>query len=630
MRRLVSFAAVSSLAALLLAPAAGTAPRELWPGVTYEAGVQFTTHGPVAINVLRGPRPGGLTTLEPVLSNDTVVGREKLTTMEVRLRRTATAAGVNGDYFTLATGRPSGVLMRDAQLVTPPNGGRASAGIRSDGLLDIRRVAFKGTWRTTVGTRPLGSLNTTPALNGAGLYTDAYGASTPALPGSAAVVLFPFPATTPEVDLTSPIVEARTDGGAVAIPAGGAVLVARGTAAQALRSEALPGGTMTVALGLSPSWPDMVGAIGGGPQIVRNGAPIFRAGEVFTTKQLGPRAPRSAVGQLRDGRILLVAVDGRQPGYSVGLTNWELAQALVRLGAVTGMALDSGGSTTMAFDGKLLNRPSDGAERRISTALAFLYRGVFAPEPPARVSPNGDGVDDSPNLGYRVVRPSSVTVTLRAPDGSTPVSTTAQQEPGTYPVAFPGTSETGTAATGAVAAPGSWTLEVKALDDIGQSSAMTRTFVVDDTLGFLRVPKLRAVPPEGREIPITFRLARSARVAVTVVDAAGRVVRKGLAAPAAREAGEQRVIWDGLGGNGRRLAGRFTVQVAATSSLGRSQLDMPITLRGASRVRAPLSQRRPARQAASIPRCSSPESSATSRPGSPTRSGATASTPSFS
>jgi hypothetical protein len=582
MRRLVSLAAVLSLAALLFAAAGSTAPRELWPGVTYEAGVQFTTHGPVAINVLRGPRPGGLTTLEPVLSNDTVVGREKLTTMEVRLRRTATAAGVNGDYFTLATGKPSGVLMREAQLVAPPNGGRASAGIRSDGLLDIRRVAFKGTWRTTVGTRPLGSLNATPAANGAGLYTDAYGTSTPALPGSAAVILFPFPAATPEVDLAAPIVEARTDGGAVAIPAGGAVLVARGTAAQALRTEALPGGTMTVTLGLAPSWPDMVGAIGGGPQIVRNGAPIFRAGEVFTTKQLGPRAPRSAVGQLRDGRILLVAVDGRQPGYSVGLTNWELAQALVRLGAVTGMALDSGGSTTMAFDGKLLNRPSDGAERRISTALAFLYRGVFAPEPPARVSPNGDGVDDSPNLAYRIVRPSSVTVTLRAPDGSAPVSTTAPQEPGTYPVAFPAASEAGTATTGAVVAAGSWTFEVKAVDDIGQSSVMTRTFVVDDTLGFLRVPNLRAVPPAGRDIPITFRLARSARVVVTVVDAAGRVVRKGLAVPSAREAGEQRVIWDGLGANGRRLAGRFMVQVAATSSLGRSQLDAPITLRKAA------------------------------------------------
>jgi hypothetical protein len=579
MRRLVSLAAVWSLAAALLAPAGFAAPRELWPGVTYESGVQFTTHGPVAINVLRGPRPGGLTTLEPVLSNDTVVGREKLTTMEVRLRRTATVAGVNGDYFTLATGKPSGVLMRDAQLVAPPNGGRASAGIRSDGVLDIRRVAFKGTWRTAVGPRPLGALNATPAANGAGLYTDAYGVSTPALPGSAAAILFPFPAATPQVDLVASVVETRTDGGAVAIPAGGAVLVARGTAAQALRTEVLAGGSVTVNLGLAPSWPDMVGAIGGGPQIVQNGAPIFRAGEVFSTKQLGPRAPRSAVGQLRDGRIILVAVDGRQPGYSVGLTNWELAQTLVRLGAVTGMALDSGGSTTMAFDGTLLNRPSDGAERRISTALAFLYRGVFATEPPARVSPNGDGVDDSPNLGYRIVRPSSVTVTLRAPNGSTPVSTTAQQAPGTYPVAFPSASEAGTAAAGAAAAAGTWTFDVKAVDDTGQSSAMTRSFVVDDTLGFLRVPKLRAVPPAGRDIPITFKLARAARVAVTVVDAAGRVVRSGLAVPAARDAGDQSVIWNGLAKNGKVVTGTLTVRVVATSSLGRSELDAPIQVR---------------------------------------------------
>jgi Phosphodiester glycosidase/FlgD Ig-like domain len=582
MRRLVSFAAVSMLAVALVAPGVHAAPRELWPGVTFESGVQFTTHGPVAINVLRGPRPGGLTTLEPVLSNDTIVGRETLTSMEKRLRSTATAAGVNGDYFTLATGKPSGVLLRDSQLVFPPNAGRASAGIRSDGTLDVRRVAFKGTWRASVAARSLGALNAAPAANGAALYTDAYGAATPALAGSVAVILFPFPAVTPQVDLASPIAEVRTDGGGVTIPLGGAVLVTRGTAAAALRAEAVPGGTMTVDLGLSPAWPDMVGAIGGGPQIVRNGSPIFRAGEVFTTQQLGPRAPRSAVGQLRDGRIVLVAVDGRQPGYSVGLTNWELAQALVRLGAVTGMALDSGGSTTMAFDGALLNRPSDGAERRISTALAFLYRGVFVPAPPARVSPNGDGVDDTPNLTYRLVRPSTVTITLRAPDGSTPVATTTQQEPGTYPVPFADGSEQGTAAVGATAAAGPWTLDVKAVDDVGQSSAMSRAFVVDDTLGFLRVPKLRAVPPQGRAIVISFRLARSAKVAVNVLDAAGRVVRRGLAVPAARDEGDQQVTWDGLGTNRVRLAGRYTVQVLATSTLGRSELDAPITLRKAS------------------------------------------------
>src|SRR5262249_10946135 len=153
MRRLLSTLAVSSLAAALFVPAVAAAPRELWPGVTYESGVQFTTHGPVAINVLRGPRPGGLTTLEPVLSNGTIVGPAPPTSMEVRQRPTATAAGVNGDYFAFATGKPSGVLMRDSQLVAPPNAGRASAGIRTDGALDVRRVAFAGTWRASVAAR---------------------------------------------------------------------------------------------------------------------------------------------------------------------------------------------------------------------------------------------------------------------------------------------------------------------------------------------------------------------------------------------------------------------------------------------------------------------------------------------
>jgi hypothetical protein len=580
MRRLLSTLVASSLAAALLVPVAAGAPRELWPGVTYEPGVQFTPRGPVAINVLRGPRPGGLTTLEPVLSNDTIVGRETLSAMQVRLRPNATAAGVNGDYFTLATGRPSGVLVREAQLVSPPNAGRASAGITSDGRLDVRRVGFAGTWRGSVTARGITALNAAPAANGVGLFTDGYGPSTPPVKGSVAVVLFPFPAATPDVDLSAPVAETRSDGGAVAIPQGGAVLLARGTSVAALQAEAPVGAVVTVRLGFRPAWPDIVGAIGGGPQIVRDGAAIFRSGEVFTPTQLGPRAPRSAVGQLRDGRIVLVAVDGRQPGYSVGLTNFELAQALVRLGAVTGMALDSGGSTTMAFDGALLNRPSDGRERRISTALMFLYRGVFAPEPPALVSPNGDGVDETPALAYRLVRPSTVTVTLRAPDGSTPVSTTAEQPPGTYPVAFPATAEAGAADVGA-AAPGTWTFEVKAADDLGQPSSITRSFVVDDTLGFLRVPKLRAVPPGGREIAIGWRLSRPARVAVTVLDEAGRVVRRGLAVPAAREAGDQRVTWDGLGTGGKRIAGRFNVRVAATSSLGRSELAAPITIRKA-------------------------------------------------
>ena len=57
-RRALVTVSASLLAATALASAGHAASRELWPGVTYEPGVQFTSRGPVAINVLRGPRPG--------------------------------------------------------------------------------------------------------------------------------------------------------------------------------------------------------------------------------------------------------------------------------------------------------------------------------------------------------------------------------------------------------------------------------------------------------------------------------------------------------------------------------------------------------------------------------------------
>ena len=118
----------------------------------------------------------------------------------------------------------------------------------------------------------------------------------------------------------------------------------------------------------------------------------------------------------------MVVVDGRRPGYSVGMTNFELAQALVRLGAVNASALDGGGSSAMAFNGSLLSRPSNG-EPATSTALQLMYYGVYAPTPDPYISPNGDGVAERQRaLSYKVVRQSNVTATLVGP-GNVPAYT---------------------------------------------------------------------------------------------------------------------------------------------------------------------------------------------------------------
>jgi hypothetical protein len=93
---------VASLAALLAEPALGQSRTVLMPGVTYTREVEFTSHGPVVLHVIRAPRPTGLYALKPILSNGVVLGREQVTQMQRRVSSTATVAGVNG-------GTPSGL-----------------------------------------------------------------------------------------------------------------------------------------------------------------------------------------------------------------------------------------------------------------------------------------------------------------------------------------------------------------------------------------------------------------------------------------------------------------------------------------------------------------------------------------
>jgi exopolysaccharide biosynthesis protein len=532
----------------------------------------------------------GLYRLKPVLSNESIVLRETVSAMQKRLSTQATSVGVNGDYFAPADGRPTGIFLRDGVLATPPNSARSSAGVTLDGLLDVRRVSFRGTWRGTGQRRSLNFLNKTPGTNGISLFTSDWGPSTPRVPGAFTAVLGAFPAATPNTDLVVPVLTAAAST-SVRIQPGTAVLVARGNAATKLQAEAVTGTTVTLRLILQPDWAVVSDAIGGGPILVRDGAPVYRANEGFTTSQLAPRGPRSAVGQRADGGIVLLTTDGRQPGFSVGMTNFELAQALVRYGAVRGMGLDGGGSATIAFEGTVLNSPSDGRERAVSTALMLQYYGVYAPPPlEAVVSPNGDGVAETQELSFKVVRPSTTTATLTAPDGIIAWQETLDREAGTYEVAFPPVPPPppeGTPppqpTTPLPTAEGRWTLTVTALDDQGLSSATSRRFAVNSTLASLRVAPARVVVrPTGGRADIRWAQARSARVKVTIETAEGVVVRT--VSNASLQAGEQTATWDGRGANRKPVgAGRYVARVTATNELGAVSLSQFVTVRRVAR-----------------------------------------------
>ena len=195
---------IAGLLALVWALPAGAQTRTLMPGVTYERAVQFTSHGPVALHVVVGPRPTGLYALRPVLSNETIAGTERVTAMQKRLSAGATMVGVNGDFFNLGTGRPSGVLLRDGIVDSPPYGDRSSVGLAADGTLDVRRIEFFGTWRGLGQRRAINDLNQLPGPNGVSLFTPSYGPAIPAQAGAVAAVIAPLPPATPNTDLAGP------------------------------------------------------------------------------------------------------------------------------------------------------------------------------------------------------------------------------------------------------------------------------------------------------------------------------------------------------------------------------------------------------------------------------------------
>jgi hypothetical protein len=561
MRRKLVIAVISGL---VVAPSAEARPTQLMPAVTYERVLEWTTAGPVAMHAITAPRPVGLYSLTPLLSNGTIFGRETVSSMQRTVSPRMTTIGVNGDFASFETGEPTGLLMRGGVVEHHPADGRAAAGVDGSGNVHVDRVGWSATWRgpSTV-TYALGRLNGTPRPHSTALFTPVWGARTPAIQGTA-VVLQPFPLTLPRRDLVGQVTAVVTNQ-SVSIPPDGAVLVGRGDSAQSLLYEAAAGPTFTLRIPLQFDWAQVTDAVGGGPTLVKNGRPIANAGEALTPAQVRGRNPRTAIGQRADGGVVMLAVDGRRKGWSIGITTWDLALALMRYGCVTGMALDSGGSTTVAFEGKVLNRPSDpGGERAVAEALVVGYTGVFTPAPAPTLSPNADGAGDRQTLSYKLVRPATVSAKLIAPDGTARELEAGQKAPGRYRLSWDGTD-----ATGAPAPEGVYHWNVTASDDLGRTSTDDRVFRLDKTLGFLRVAT------GARRIDFT--LAREAKVRVTIESPGGVVLRT--VATGVRPAGPVRVRWNGRDARRKLLKrGAYAVRVSATSPVGLSALRVPLRI----------------------------------------------------
>src|SRR5439155_18419684 len=277
---------------------------------------------------------------------------------------------VNGD-FAGGDDQPLGGLLTGGELLRTPGPSELQLSVGKDGSLSAGELAWSGTLvPTDLDPLTLTGVNVAGAGDATTLYTPAYGPATavPAGPAAFLTLRNVEPAGPLQVGQTTMVEitgldEAISGSPAESVPADGGVLAGWGPAADALRAlwaRAQAGRVSSRALLRVDTAAGVAESLGGSPMLVKDGARWFAdAANDFTRG----RQPRTLVGWNPAGEKLLVTVDGRQPGTSVGMTLAEAADLLLALGATDGINLDGGGSTTFVADGTVVNTPSDVAVR---------------------------------------------------------------------------------------------------------------------------------------------------------------------------------------------------------------------------------------------------------------------------
>lgn len=340
------------------------ARAELAAGVEH---VTLTRTGPAqAVHIAR-IAPGAPVALRAVLSNDAVAEPgprlERTSSMCARVR---CIAAVNADFAMPGTDEPVGGVVSLGELQRSPAGYHHQLVVGTDGRLEAGPVTWKGKLvGTDLSEIGLAGLNTVRGPDGVVAYTPRFGPSTGTGPSGAEMVLrIVEPAGPLWVGRTSLVTMTSYGSANTPIPADGIVLSGAGggaAALQALWEKVQSGAASPQALLRVETNPSAAESVGGTPVLVRDGTRWFGDDP---TPFVRSRHPRTIAGWTPDGTVLLVTVDGRQPGYAEGMTLGEAADLMLTLGATQAINLDGGGSTTFVAGGAVVNRPSDRLVRR--------------------------------------------------------------------------------------------------------------------------------------------------------------------------------------------------------------------------------------------------------------------------
>lgn len=317
-----------------------------------------------------------------------VLSKATLTSMAQTLESQGkrVVSGLNGDWYVVATGATTGLVVTDGVVrATPYYKNQWAIGFREDGSAFIAQTGLTTTvhfggqdYKLTGAINKVRQVNQN-GVGGLTLLTSDFAATTQNTQPGVDVMLAPVDdgmedtALAPTIGKTVryTVEQVLESTGAVEIPEGKAVLTmnASDDAAILAALRALqPGDEVTLTVTAEDQrWNTVSQALGGTYKIVTDGQVVSGLDN--------SRTAYSAVGIKADGTVVFYAIDGGQPGYSVGATLSQVAQRLIELGCVDAIGMDGGGSTTIGatYPDKngmqVVNRPSGGSQRANSTAI---------------------------------------------------------------------------------------------------------------------------------------------------------------------------------------------------------------------------------------------------------------------
>lgn len=289
-------------------------------------------------------------------------------------------AGMNGDYYGVQHGVPLGSTMVSGALRNANGDPYYAVGFRADGtaLIGDPRLSVHTLVNGGSGFRIFAFNHIRQSEYGVFLYDHGFndrhttGTSEPGVDVLCSAVSGRLSIGG---QLTLRVDEVLPEATDTYIEEGRCVLTANLRADEAFTAPLLalqPGDEITVSVtsGAGDAWNDVVNMLGAPELLVENGA-------VRTGLPTGS-APRTAIGQRADGTLIFYTIDGRQAGYSIGATLTAVAMRLAELGCVTAVALDGGGSTTLAATlpnetaARVVNVPSEGGVRAVSNQIFLV------------------------------------------------------------------------------------------------------------------------------------------------------------------------------------------------------------------------------------------------------------------